>query len=134
MSVTNVLERAGSCSEREMTAHYEYTRAVVQSRSLQYIGPVDQDDITQDAFMRFWLISEKQPISSPKAYIHRIVSTVIVDLARKYRPHLYQGLPVDEDGEVYEGLLLDAAELELHNPETIIEQQEACDELMEKLV
>ncbi len=132
MTITSVLEPGIGRENEDMTTHYEYTQVVVQSLSFQYIGPVDQDDIVQDAFIRFWLISKKQLIASPRAYIRRIVSSVIIDAARRYKPHLYQGL-VDEYGEMQEASLLDTDNIEA-NPEVIIQEKEAYDELMRGLV
>ena len=82
----------------EMLEHFQYIRVVAQSYVLTSIGPIDSDDVAQEAWIKFWLICQKQTIASPKAYIRRIVLTVIADNVRKYKPQLYQAFTVFIDG------------------------------------
>ncbi len=98
------------------------------------IGPFDSDDLAQEACVKLWLLSRKQIIQSPKAYIRRLVQSVKVDLLRKYKIQGYQALPMDEDGELQEGHLIVTQSLELGDPETILEQDESFDELLEVLL
>ena len=98
------------------------------------IGPVDSDDVAQEAFIKLLLISEKQPIKSHNAYIRRIVHTIVVDSLRKFKPHLYHALPIDEEGEIREGNLIVTQSAELGDPEVIFEQKEAVEELMDELM
>jgi DNA-directed RNA polymerase specialized sigma24 family protein len=118
----------------DMLEHFQYIRIVAQSHVLTSIGPIDSDDIAQEACLKFWLIYQKQTIASPKAYIRRIVLTVIADNVRKYKPHLYQALSIDEHGEILEGYLTNTDETERSNPETILERQQSLDESMDKLM
>jgi DNA-directed RNA polymerase specialized sigma24 family protein len=118
----------------EMLEYYEYILAVTWRQVPSNIGPIDSEDIAQETFMKFWIISQKQHIENPKAYIRRIVHTAVVDMARKFKPHLYQNLPVDEDGEIQEGNLVVIPGAELGDPETILEEKEAVEELMGELV
>ncbi len=118
----------------DMLEYFQYIHVVAQRYVSFSIGPIDSDDVAQEAWIKFWLIYQKQPIESPKAYIRRIVFTVIADFVRKYKPHLFQALSSDEHGELREGHLINAEESELRNPETIVEQQQSLDETMKKLV
>ena len=118
----------------EMLEYYEYILAVTWRQVPSNIGPIDSEDIAQEAFMKLWIISQKQPIENPKAYIRRIVHTTVVDMVRKCKPHLYQALPVDEDGEIQEGNLVVIPGAELADPEAILEEKEAVEELMGELV
>ena len=118
----------------EMLEYYEYILAVTWRHVPSNIGPVDSEDVAQEAFMKLWIISQKQPIENPKAYIRRIVHTVLIDMIRKFKPHLYQALPVDEDGEIQEGNLVAIPGAGLGDPETILEEKEAVEELMRELV
>jgi DNA-directed RNA polymerase specialized sigma24 family protein len=59
-------------------------------------------DLEQNVRVKLWLQLQKHSISNPKAYISRIVYTETVDLVRRYKPVL--PLPVDEDGELYQGI------------------------------
>jgi DNA-directed RNA polymerase specialized sigma24 family protein len=114
--------------------YYPLILALARNAAPANIGPVDYEDIAQDAFLKLLLISQKQSIESPKAYIRRIVHTVVVDMARKYKPHLCQAFSTDEDGEIQEGKLVGMSSAELRNPETILEEKEAVDERMQELV
>ncbi len=117
----------------EMLEYYAYILAVTWRQVPSNIGPIDSEDIAQETFMKLWIISQKQHIENPKAYIRRIVHTAVVDMVRKFKPHLYQALPGDEDGEIQEGnLVIPGAEL--GDPETILEEKEAVEELMGELV
>ena len=118
----------------EMLEYYEYILAVTWRQVPSNIGPIDSEDVAQEAFMKLWIISQKQPIENPKAYIRRIVRTTVVDMVRKFKPHLYQALPVDEDGEIQEGNLVVIPGAELGDPEAILEEKEAVEELMGELV
>ena len=118
----------------EMLEYYEYILAVTWRQVPSNIGPIDSEDVAQEAFMKFWIISQKQPIENPKAYIRRIVQTTVVDMVRKFKPHLYQAFPVDEDGEIQEGNLVVIPGAALGDPEAILEEKEAAEELMDELV
>jgi RNA polymerase sigma factor (sigma-70 family) len=114
--------------------YYPLLLALARKAVPNNIGPVDYEDIAQDAFLKLWLISQNKSLETPKAYIKRIVHTVVIDMARKYKPNLYQALPTDEDGEVQEGNLIVTPSAELGDPETILEEKEAVGELMEELM
>src|SRR2546421_7058848 len=118
----------------EMLEHFQYIRVVAQSHVLTSIGPIDSDDVAQEACIKFWLICQKQTIASPKAYIRRIVLTVIADSVRKYKSQLYQALTINEHGEIFEDYLTNVDQAERSNPETILVQQESLDESMDKLM
>ncbi len=118
----------------DMLEHFQYIRIVAQSYVLTSIGPIDSDDVAQEACIKFWLICQKQTIASPRAYIRRIVLTVIADSVRKYKPLLYQALAIDEHGEIFEDYLTNVDQAERSNPETILMEQESLDESMDKLM
>jgi RNA polymerase sigma factor (sigma-70 family) len=108
--------------------------ALARMEAPNNIGPVDYEDVAQEAFIKLLLIVDKQPIKSPKAYIRRIVHTVVVDMVRKFKSHQYQTVSVDGEGEIQEGCLIVTPSAELDNPETILEEKEAVDELMKELM
>jgi DNA-directed RNA polymerase specialized sigma24 family protein len=117
-----------------MLEHFQYILYVAQ-RYVQFsIGPIDSDDVAQEACIKFWLICEKQHIDSPRAYIRKIVYTIVADMVRKYKPQLYQTLSIDELGEISEIYLMNLEDTELSKPETIFEQKESLDETMKKLM
>src|SRR5579859_2857403 len=87
------------------------------------IGPVDYEDVAQEAFIKLLLIAQKQPIESPKAYIRRVVHTIVVDMARKYKPLHYSVFSTDADGEIQEDNLIDMPGAELDDPESIFAEK-----------
>jgi DNA-directed RNA polymerase specialized sigma24 family protein len=99
-------------------------------------GIVEYEDVAHEAFLKFWLLYDNQPIRSPKAYIRRIVYTVMIDMIRKYRPHFFQALPVDEDGELREGYLLTGSTVssDQNNPEWLVVEREELQERMAELM
>jgi DNA-directed RNA polymerase specialized sigma24 family protein len=117
-----------------MLEHFQYILYIAKRYVPSYIGPVDSDDVAQEASIKFWLICQKQTIESPKAYIRTIVYTVVADMVRKYKPQLYQALSTDEHGEILESYLINLEEAEQRNPERILELQESLHETMKKLV
>jgi DNA-directed RNA polymerase specialized sigma24 family protein len=114
--------------------HFEYIHALARKAVAGNIGPVDFEDIAQEACIKLWLMSQKQVITSPKTYARKILHTTMVDMVRKYKPNLYQVLPADEEGEVLEGFLMNTEDAEQSNPEIILEQKEALDECMKELM
>lgn len=99
-------------------------------------GIVEYEDVAHEAFIKFLLIYDCQPIRSPKAYIRRIVYSVMIDMIRKYRPNFFQALPVDEDGELREGYLLTSSTVssDQNNPEWLVVEREELQERMAELM
>ena len=117
-----------------MLQHFLYILNIAQKLVSSDFGSFDSDDVAQEVCIKFWLICQKQHIDSPKAYIRKIVHTIVADMFRKYKPNLYQTLTIDEQGEISEIYLMNVEEAELSNPETILQQKESLDETMEKLM
>jgi DNA-directed RNA polymerase specialized sigma24 family protein len=59
------------------------------------------DDLAQTTRIKYWLISQKEQIACPKAYIRSIIHNESVNMVRQHKPAL--PLPKDEDGELYQG-------------------------------
>jgi len=118
----------------DVLEYFEYIREAAQRLVSGNIGPVDYEDVAQEVSIKLWLISQRQVISSPKTYARKVLRTVMVDMLRKYKPHLYQSLPTDEEDEILEGHLMIMADVEQDNPEVIVEQEEALEELMAKVL
>ena len=114
--------------------HVFYIQDLARKEFSQNIGPAERDDLVQDSLIKLWLISKRTTLTNPKAYIRRIVHTTVVDTLRKFKPHLYQALPVDDDGEIQEGNMVVIPRAELRDPEAILEEKETLEELMGELV
>src|SRR5438045_26854 len=78
-----------------LSKYISYIQDLVRKEFSQNIGPADCDDLVQDSLIKIWLILRGTTLTNPKAYIKRVVHTVVVDMVRKFKPHLYQALPVD---------------------------------------
>ena len=116
--------------ERYFPLILSFARKVVPSN----IGPVDSEDVAQEAFIKLMLNMAKRPIESPKTYIRRIIHTIVIDMIRKYKPHLHQTLSMSEDDELQEGNIIISIGLDENDPEAVFGEKEAAEEWMKKLV
>src|ERR1700694_3330174 len=107
----------------DVLEYFEYIREAAQRLVSGNIGPVDYEDIAQEVSIKLWLISQRQVIASPKTYARKVLRSVMVDMLKKYKPHLSQPLPTNEDNEISEGQLMIMADVEQENPEVIVEQE-----------
>ena len=123
-----------SGSNEALEKYFPLILALARQEVPVSIGPVDSEDVAQEAFIKLLLSAKKQPIESPKAYIRKIVHTVKIDIARKYKPNLNQAFPTDENGEISEDSLSDVSGMGLNNPETLLEEEEAVEERMQEIV
>jgi DNA-directed RNA polymerase specialized sigma24 family protein len=62
------------------------------------------NELAQRSRIKLWRALQKRHITHVKAYIRRIVHSESMDMVRGYKPDL--PLPVDEDGELYQGDVL----------------------------
>ena len=100
----------------------------------QDVLDLEIDEVAQSSRIKLWRQLQKQPITHLRAYIRCLVHNESVNLIRQVRPSLYQALPIDEDGEIQEGNLVVIPGAELGDPETILEEKEAVEELLSELV
>jgi DNA-directed RNA polymerase specialized sigma24 family protein len=80
------------------------------------------DELAQNARIKFWLTSQKQQITNPRAYIRCIVHSESVNMIRQHRPIL--ALPTDEDNELYQGDLLVTTSEGMQDPSDEFEREE----------
>ena len=75
-------------------------------QSIVHIEMIDLeiDDLIQNVRIKLWLALKRQHLKYIKAYIKCIVQTEVVDMIRRHKPIL--PLPVDEDGELYQGRIV----------------------------
>jgi len=93
---------------------------------------LDIDEVVQNVRVKLWLTLLRERVISIRAYIRSIVHSVIVDMIRKYEPA--QSLPLDEDGELYQGDLIAAAREDLRDPAHEVEEKEFTTDLLGKTV
>jgi hypothetical protein len=87
----------------------------------------DIDELAQRVRIKLWLILRKKPIANLKAYISCIVYTEVVDLVRRYGSTV--PLPLDDDGELYQGDMLATSSEGMGDPADEFEQAERFDHL-----
>jgi hypothetical protein len=83
---------------------------------------LDVDDIVQNACIKLWRALQDDHIISIKGYIRSIVHSEIVDIARRHKFTL--PLPVDEDGELYQGDVIITQGEGMRDPAYEVEQKE----------
>lgn len=87
--------------------------------------PFAIDELTQNVRLKLWQAIQKKPIAHFKAYIGRIVQNEAVNILRRKEPT--SPLPVNEEGELYQGhLLLAIADGDQDSWLDEIEQEEAA--------
>jgi hypothetical protein len=79
-----------------------------------------------------WLALRKQPILNLKAYISCIVYTESIDMVRQYQ--LTLPLPLNEEGELYQGNVMVTAGEGLQDPGYEVEQEETIGDYMTETV
>jgi DNA-directed RNA polymerase specialized sigma24 family protein len=79
------------------------------SRDSRLFNNLDDEinDLAQTALIAYWKIASKNgQIVSPKAYIKAIIRSRYIDMMRQRKHKTYLPLPVDQDGELYQGNVL----------------------------
>jgi RNA polymerase sigma factor (sigma-70 family) len=84
----------------------------------------EASDLVQATLIALWhrLSSEQEQINSPKAYIRRIVHSRYVDAIRRSKP-IFQ-LPVNQEGELYQGRVLHTPGEGVQDPADEFEREE----------
>lgn len=90
------------------------------------------DELAQKVRVKIWLSCQNRRITNPKAYIYRVARTESIDMLRQHKPTL--PLPIDGDGELYQGNPLVQAVEEMRDPASKIEEEEALAEYIIKAV
>lgn len=86
--------------------------------------PFAIDELAQNVRLKLWHAIQKKSVTHFKAYIGRIVQNEAVNILRRKEPT--SPLPVNEEGELYQGhLLLATADGDIDNLLDEIEQEEA---------
>src|SRR5437016_5208964 len=110
----------GSDQKEEILKEYEpYIRSLVRKqfpRNMVHPDVLDLaiDEVAEEALVKLWFALQHDCITNVKAYVRRIVRSVIVDMRRKHKPT--QPLPVDEEGELYQGDVIATVGQGWHDP------------------
>src|SRR5712691_4050411 len=74
--------------------HLSYVHVLARQVFSRSVGPWDSDDLAQESLLKLLLTLRRTPITSPTAYIKRVVHSQAIDIVRKHKPD--QPLLTDE--------------------------------------
>lgn len=114
-----------------------YILALAREKVPRHIAPpevldLEVHELAQRSRIKLWRTLQKRHITHIKAYIRCIVHSESMDMVRSYKPIL--PLPVDEDGELYQGDVLVAPGEEMQDPLYELEQKEMVAEYITQVV
>jgi len=95
---------------------------------------LETDELTQRVRIKFWHALEDKHIEYPRTYIKRIVHSEFIDLVRRLKPQYTQDLPVDEEGELYQGRMLVSTSAGMADPSVEYEEQFEASSRIEEVV
>ena len=138
MGLSNLQGPSAYDSDFEINGHLErldmYIVSLVRTKIPRNVVPPEVladeiEDLIQKVRIKLWLRLRKQYIDNLRAYIRCIVYTEVIDLVRRYRS--MHSLPLDEDGEMYQGSLMFAPSEGMQDPGDEVEQAEELDDYMQ---
>jgi DNA-directed RNA polymerase specialized sigma24 family protein len=111
-------------SEYDGYIRIQARKYVLNARRLVYPEAIEMeiDELAQKTRIKVWQAWQKQTISNPKAYISRVVHNEFISMVRQHRP--IGQLPLDEEGELYQGHMVCAFSQESQDPAEEVEQQD----------
>ncbi len=95
---------------------------------------LETDELVQKVRIKFWHALEGKPIDYPKTYIKRIVNSEFIDMVRRIKPNYTLDLPVDEEGEIYQGHMLITPSSGMADPALEYEEKVEANERMQEIV
>lgn len=90
------------------------------------------DDLTQIAWLKFWLISQRETITNQNGYIRSIVRSLMIDTRRRHK--LTGEMLLDEYGEVAQGHVLISGSMEMMNPADEFERTQELADCIEEVL
>jgi DNA-directed RNA polymerase specialized sigma24 family protein len=131
---------APTCSSNgyisEILEHYDaYIVELARRKVPRNVVPPERvddeiEELAQKVRIKLWLMLRKKHIVNLKAYINCIMYTEVVDMVRQYRSTL--PLPLDDDGELYQGDMIAKLSEGMGDPAYEVEQAEALDDFAEE--
>jgi DNA-directed RNA polymerase specialized sigma24 family protein len=98
------------------------------------VQDLETDELVQRVRIKFWHALQDKQIDYPKTYLKRIVHSEFIDLVRRLKPHYMLELPVDEEGELYQGHMLITPSSGMADPSIEYEEQVAASERLQEIV
>ena len=95
---------------------------------------LETDELVQRVRIKFWHALEDKHIDFPKTYIKRIVNSEFIDMVRRIKPNYTLDLPVDDEGEIYQGHMLITPSVGMADPSIEYEERVEASERMQEIV
>lgn len=95
---------------------------------------LETDELVQRVRIKFWHALEGKHINFPKTYIKRIVNSEFIDMVRRMKPNYTLDLPVDDEGEIYQGHMLITPSVGMADPSVEYEERVEASERMQEIV
>ena len=95
---------------------------------------LETDELVQRVRIKFWHALEDKHIDYPKTYIKRIVNSEFIDMVRRIKPNYTLDLPMDEEGEIYQGHMLITPSAGMADPSVEYEERIEANERMQEIV
>lgn len=95
---------------------------------------LETDELVQRVRIKFWHALEDKHIDFPKTYIKRIVNSEFIDMVRRLKPNYTLDLPVDDEGEIYQGHMLITPSTGMADPSIEYEERVEASERMQEIV
>jgi DNA-directed RNA polymerase specialized sigma24 family protein len=95
---------------------------------------LETDELIQRVRIKFWHALQDKHIEYPRTYIKRIVHSEFIDMVRRLKPQYALTLPVDEEGELYQGDMLIAPSTGMDDPAAEYEEQTAVTSRIQEVV
>ncbi|HLZ55794.1 MAG TPA: hypothetical protein VKR06_02505 [Ktedonosporobacter sp.] len=92
------------------------------------------DELVQRVRIKFWHVLSSRGVEYSRAYIKRIVHSEFIDMVRSKKPLRTLPLPVDEEGELYQGAMLVTLSTGMSDPADEVEEQSAVTRCMDEVV
>ncbi len=106
----------------------KFPRSVVREEMLD----MEVEEVVQNTRIKLWQALQRKEIINLEAYVRCIVYTECVNMVRGYKP--ISPLPVNEEGELYQGKVLVAPGQGMQDPAYEFEYQEALADWMMEVV
>jgi DNA-directed RNA polymerase specialized sigma24 family protein len=126
-------------STADINQLYPYIRAAVRRYvfKLRDVVPPELwrdeiDELTQVACFKYWQASQRDQITYPQAYVSKIVHSLVVDMARRYKATVR--LLLDEYGEVVQGNVLVCLSEGMSDPAYEFERKEVMNDYIRRVV
>src|SRR5579859_3469429 len=94
---------------------------------------LEMDELVQRVRVKFWHALSVRGVDYSRAYIKRIVHSEFIDMLRSKKPQRTLPLPMDEEGELYQGAMLVTVSGGMSDPADVVEERYEAIDCMEEV-